>query len=120
MFDRNSFTTPRIRRPHRIRGVVKEFRSNIEYPAQLPQSAGADPVGGALIFLHLLKGETEFSPEFLLTHPEHLAPQTDARADMHIDRMRRFRFATAGPPRLSVRCHTRPRAKEERKRDTAY
>src|SRR5437762_5978692 len=53
-----------------------------------PQPRGADPVGAALVFLHLLKGQAKLSAELLLTHVEIDAPGADSAADMDIDRVR--------------------------------
>ena len=41
-------------------------------------SAGADAIGAALVFLHLLEGETESIAQFLLTHAEQRAPKANA------------------------------------------
>src|SRR5438128_10210070 len=62
----------------RIDAVVKEPDGDIQHPAELMQSAGADAVCRALVFLYLLKSEPKFCRELLLTHPQHVAAQPDA------------------------------------------
>src|SRR5229473_1149455 len=109
-----------VGRVRRIEAVVKEPDPDTQYPAEVIQPAGADAVGGALVFLHLLKGEPQRGGELLLAHPLHGAAQPDARADMDVDRVRLVGLAAARPPRSSESAHKRPRAIEERKRDNAY
>jgi len=51
------------------------------------QSAGAHPIGASLVFLHLLKGQSDRLSEFFLAQAEHVAAQPHAGADMDIDRV---------------------------------
>ena len=59
------------------------------------EPASADAVGATLVFLHLLKGQTDGLAELFLTHTEQRATQANARADMHVDRVRLVAFAAA-------------------------
>src|SRR5260221_293189 len=58
------------RRAHRIHVVEEERDRHIQDAAQLMQPAGADTVGAALVFLHLLKGQTDGRAELFLREPE--------------------------------------------------
>ena len=49
------------------------------------QPRGADPVGAAFVFLHLLKRQAERIGERLLVHAEQQAAHADASADMNVD-----------------------------------
>src|SRR3546814_7944641 len=51
------------------------------------QPARADPVGAALVLLHLLEGEADRLAELLLAHAAQRPPQPHPAADMNIDRI---------------------------------
>ena len=104
----------------RVEAFVKEADPDTQNPAELIQSARADAVGGALLFLHLLKGDAERGRELLLADPQHGAAQPEPGADMDVDRVWLAGLAAARPPRSSDSAHQRPRVIEERERDNAY
>jgi hypothetical protein len=60
---------------------------HIEDPGQVEQAAGADAIGAALVFLHLLEGEADGFRQPLLAHAQQRAPLADALTDMDIDRV---------------------------------
>ena len=62
------------------------------------QSAGADPIGASLVFLHLLKGQSDRLSEFFLAQAEHVAAQPHAGADMDIDRVWFVTLSDGGGP----------------------
>jgi hypothetical protein len=53
----------------------------------LIQLAGADPVGAALVLLHLLEGQAQVLGQPLLTDAQDLSAHSDARPDMQVDRI---------------------------------
>ena len=88
------------RRAHRVGSSSKKNDTGTSRTrAQLVQPAGADAIGAALVFLHLLKGQADRLAELFLAQAQHVAPQPHARADMDIDRVGSVRFATSGSSR---------------------
>src|SRR5205085_5684578 len=78
----------RVRVGVRRRQVSEEVRDwHPEDLGSLREAGGADPVGAALVFLHLLKGETQLLREGFLVHPDQQTARADAGADMQIDRV---------------------------------
>src|SRR4029077_21040482 len=73
--------------PALIRGKKVADR-HLEDCGNLPQPRGADPVGAALVFLHLLKGEPEALRELLLVQAEQQTPGPDLAADIDVNRIR--------------------------------
>ena len=71
---------------------------NVQDLADLEQTPGADPVRALLVFLHLLKSQTEGGRQPLLAHFEHQAPAADASADMVIDKTGGFGIAGHSDP----------------------
>jgi hypothetical protein len=92
-------------RSHRILVVEEELDRYVEYPAQLPNSAGADAIGAALIFLYLLEGQSDRLAKFFLAQAQHIASQANAGADMDIDWIRPIGFAPAWSPRRTGNRH---------------
>src|SRR5260370_1140649 len=95
------------RRPHRIHVVEEKRYRDIPDPAQIVQPTGTDAIRATLILLDLLEGQADRLTELLLAQAEHVTPQTDARADMAIDRVRLVALAAAMPPGLSMHFHVR-------------
>src|SRR5579864_1727234 len=95
------------RRPHRVHIVKEERDRHIENAAQLMQPAGADAIGAALVFLHLLEGQADRRAKLFLAEPKHIAAQANPGSDLYVDRVGFVRFLAAGPPRLS-RYHNVP------------
>src|ERR1700730_1038937 len=70
------------------RHLVEEIGPRYVQPlGEFEQPARADAVGAALIFLNLLKCETDGRPELLLAHPEKGTALAHARADMNVHRV---------------------------------
>ena len=69
------------------------------------QPAGADPIGASLVFLHLLKGQSDRLAEFFLAQAEHVAAEPDARADMDIDRVWLVALSATRPSGLLLHRH---------------
>src|SRR5262249_28794795 len=68
--------------------LLEEIRDrNIQHASQIEEAARPNPVGAALVLLHLLKGQANRLPELLLTHPEQGAAEPQAAADMNVDRI---------------------------------
>src|SRR5206468_166253 len=61
---------------------------NIQYLGELEQAARTDAVGAALVFLNLLKRQTDAVTHRALAHAKQRAALAHASADMNIDRMR--------------------------------
>src|SRR5262249_47347251 len=61
--------------------------------AQIVQPAGADPIGASLVFLHLLKRKPDRFTEFFLTQAEHVSAESNAGADVNVDRVRLVAFS---------------------------
>src|SRR5260370_30629794 len=76
------------RRAYRIGVVEKERHRHIQHLAQLIEPAGADAVGAAFVFLHLLKGQADRLAELLLREAEHVAAQPNPGPDLDVDRVR--------------------------------
>jgi len=69
------------------------------------QAAGSDAVCASLIFLDLLKGQADRSPELFLAQAKHVPTQPHAGTDVDIDRARLVALSSTGPSRLLVHCH---------------
>jgi len=69
------------------------------------QAAGSDAVCASLIFLDLLKGQADRSPELFLAQAKHVPTQPHAGTDVDIDRARLVGLLATGPSRLLVHCH---------------
>ena len=72
---------------HRVHVVEEECDGDIKHPRYFQQSAGADAVGAALVFLNLLKGQRQRVAQLLLTDPQHIPAQAHAGTDQDIDRI---------------------------------
>src|SRR5580704_14170871 len=74
-----------------IRRALEEERDQyLKDVRNLLQPAGTDPIGAFLVFLHLLKRQTESVAELLLAHRQHHSAHAHAAADMFVDRIRRL------------------------------
>src|SRR6266851_2815085 len=70
------------------RHLVEEIRHrDVQYLGEFEQPARADSVGAALIFLNLLKGESNGRSELLLAHAEKSTALAHTRTDMDVHRM---------------------------------
>ena len=69
------------------------------------QAAGADPIGASLVFLDLLKRQADRLTEPLLAEAEHVSAESDAGADMDVDRVWLFALSAAGAPGLWLHRH---------------
>jgi hypothetical protein len=69
------------------------------------QPAGADPIGASLVFLDLLKGQSDRSSKLFLAQPEHISAESNAGADMDIDRVRLVAFPATRAPGLLLHRH---------------
>jgi hypothetical protein len=72
---------------HRIHVVEEKRDRYVQHPTQIMQSAGADAIGAALVFLNLLKRQPDRLPELFLTQTEHIPAEPNSGADMDIDRV---------------------------------
>jgi hypothetical protein len=103
---------------HRIGIVIKEHHRHAQHAAKVMQPAGADAVRAALVFLHLLEGQTKRLAELLLRQTEHVAAQPNPGADPDVDRVG---FVGSLPAGSSRRLHSAPaRASGSRDADIAY
>ena len=62
------------------------FLATAERRDDVLQAREADPVGAALVFLHLLEGQPQRVPQPFLRHPQQRPPQPHTRPDMNINR----------------------------------
>ena len=62
-------------------------RRHPENAGKVPQPGSADPGGAALIFLYLLKSQPQQGSELFLRIAEQGSAQTDAVADVDVDRI---------------------------------
>jgi hypothetical protein len=69
------------------------------------QPAGADPVGASLVFLDLLKGQSDRLSKLFLAEAEHISAEPHAGADMDIDRVRLVTLSATGAPNLLLHHH---------------
>jgi hypothetical protein len=71
------------------------------------QPAGADPIGASLVFLDLLKGQSDRLSKLFLAEAEHVSAEPNAGADMDIDRVRLVAFPATRAPGLLLHRHSR-------------
>jgi hypothetical protein len=69
------------------------------------QSAGADPIGAALVFLDLLKRQSDRLPELFLAQAEHVSAEPHAEAHMDIDRVWLVALSATRAPNLLLHRH---------------
>lgn len=71
-----------------LSGLLKEVLDRgPESPCDHLQTAGRDPIGSPLIFLHLLERHTDHPAQFLLAHAPERSKAADAIANMDVDRV---------------------------------
>ena len=80
-------------RPGEVRSagaaLVEPVDVDIEDAGRLLEAAGADPVNAFLVFLDLLKGDSEDRSELALAHAEHRAAHPQPCADVNVDGVQR-------------------------------
>src|SRR6266478_7616844 len=69
------------------------------------QATGPDSIGASLVFLNLLKSQTDRFPELFLAQTKHVTAQAHARADVNVDRVRLVAPLATGPSGLLVHRH---------------
>src|SRR5580693_1071183 len=93
------------RRANRVHVVEEEGDRNVQHATEIMQPAGADPIGAALVFLDLLKGQSDRLPKLFLAEAEHVSAEPHAGADMDIDRVRLVAFSATRAPELLLHRH---------------
>ena len=87
-FDHGAFGLSQISVVSMIGQPFEKMRDRgLESSTDLIELGGADPVKPALIFLDLLKRQPEVLRQPMLTEAEKFAAQTNAAADMEVDRL---------------------------------
>src|SRR3984893_6267720 len=87
-----------------VRRALEEERDrHLKDVRNVLQPAGTDTVGAFLVFLDLLKRQTESVAKLLLAHRQHHPAHAHAAADMFVDRVRRL-FGDHNHPLLYHPC----------------
>ena len=98
-------TNPTLATIWRLAQALEEIADvGVQRAGHLPQLRGADPVGGAFVFLDLLEGQADGFGQFFLADRQFLAAHADAQADVAVDGVRT-------PVQLGELIHSNPIAK---------
>lgn len=73
-----------------VHPFVKETDRHGQNFRNFKQTAGADAIDSAFVFLDLLKRQTEQVSQTFLAHADEHAPEADAIADMRVNRISLF------------------------------
>jgi hypothetical protein len=92
-----------VRRPKG--STEEEGDRNVQHATEIMQPAGTDPIGASLVFLNLLKGQSDRLSKLFLAEAKHVSAEPDAVADMDIDRVRLVAFPATRAPGLLLHSH---------------
>ena len=90
---------------YRVHVVEEERDRDVQHATEIMQPAGADPVGASLVFLNLLKSQSDRFSKLFLAEAQHVSAEPDAGADVDIDRVRLVTLPATRAPGLLLHHH---------------